>query len=57
MFFFKDAGKIALALLVTNCRHRRRVKLILMMYEIINVIKNKETMPENLECKNNTTEY
>lgn len=28
-----------------------------MMYEIINVIRNKETMPANLECRNNTAEY
>lgn len=48
---------MAFALLVTNCRHRRRVKLILMMYEMINVIGKKETLPDNLECRKNRTEY
>lgn len=28
-----------------------------MMYEMINVIKNKETLPDNLECRNNRTGY
>lgn len=57
MFSFKNESEIALALLVTNCRHRRRVKLILMTYEMINVIRNNETVPEDLERRNNTTQY
>lgn len=57
MFSFKGAGEIALALLVINCRHRRRVALILMLYEMINISRNKEATPENLERRNNSTEY
>jgi len=51
MFSFKDAGGTALALLVTICRHRRRVNF----NDVWNdVTRNKKTMPEILECRNNT---
>lgn len=56
MFFFKGTGEIALALLVTNCWRRRRVKLILMMYEIVNVMRNR-LCPKIWKAENNTAEH